>query len=107
MKFVIVLVALFGLALAAPPQSPQDAQVLRQDANVGAEGYNFGVETSDGKSHYEEGQLKNIGTENEALVVRGQFQYIGDDGVTYTVSYIADENGFQPSAAHLPVAPVA
>ncbi|XP_055846608.1 larval cuticle protein 65Ag1-like [Episyrphus balteatus] len=107
MKFVIVFVALFGLALAAPPQSNAEATVLRQDSNVGAEGYQFSVETSDGKSHSEEGQLKNIGTENEALSVRGSFTYLGDDGVTYSVSYVADENGFQPSAAHLPVAPVA
>ncbi|XP_055913240.1 larval cuticle protein 65Ag1-like [Eupeodes corollae] len=102
MKFVIVFVALFGLALAAP--AAQEASIVRSDSNVGAEGYQFAVETSDGKSHSEEGQLKNIGAEDEAIVVRGQYQYIGDDGVTYSVSYIADENGFQPQGAHLPVA---
>ncbi|XP_055912209.1 larval cuticle protein 65Ag1-like [Eupeodes corollae] len=105
MKFVIVLVALFGLALAAP--AAQEASIVRSDSNVGAEGYDFAVETSDGKAHSEQGQLKNIGTEAEALSVKGSFSYIGDDGITYTVNYIADENGFQPSAAHLPVAPVA
>jgi len=60
------------------------------------------VETSDGKRHQEEGELKNAGTENEAMVVRGSYSYVGDDGQTYTVNYIADENGFQPEGAHLP-----
>ena len=63
--------------------------------------------TSDGSSHQEAGQLKNIGSENEAISVTGQFQYVGDDGQTYTVNYVADENGFQPQGAHLPVAPQA
>lgn len=60
------------------------------------------VETSDGKSHQEEGQLKDIGTDHEAIVVRGSFSYVGDDGQQYTVTYLADENGFQPEGEHLP-----
>lgn len=60
------------------------------------------LETSDGKTHQEEGSLKNVGSEDEALVVRGSYSFIADDGQTYTVNYIADENGFQPEGAHLP-----
>ncbi|XP_037939092.1 larval cuticle protein 65Ag1 [Teleopsis dalmanni] len=100
MKFVIVFAALFAIALAAPAQ--QEAQVLRYDSDVQPEGYKFIVETSDGKTHQEEGQLKDAGTDHEAIVVRGSYSYVGDDGVTYTVTYLADENGFQPEGAHLP-----
>jgi hypothetical protein len=60
------------------------------------------VETSDGKSAQEQGQLKNVGTENEAIEVRGQYSYTGPDGVVYTVTYVANENGFQPEGVHLP-----
>lgn len=62
-------------------------------------------ETSDGVSRSEEAQLKNVGTENEALVVRGTVTWIAADGQTYTLNYVADENGFQPEGAHLPRGP--
>ncbi|XP_075162367.1 larval cuticle protein 65Ag1-like [Haematobia irritans] len=104
MKLIVafLFVAVVSCALAAPPQAAQEAQVLRFDSDVQPEGYKFAVETSDGKSHQEEGQLKDVGTDHEAIVVRGSFSYIGDDGQQYTVTYIADENGFQPEGAHLP-----
>ena len=66
--------------------------------------FNYSFEQSDGQKREEQAELKNAGTENEAISVRGSFSFVGDDGQTYTVTYIADENGFQPSAAHLPVA---
>ncbi|EDW72927.2 uncharacterized protein Dwil_GK17266 [Drosophila willistoni] len=107
---VFVLVSIMMLAQAAPPQ--ETAQVLRFDSDVQPEGYKYSlvfplscsVETSDGKSHQEEGQLKDVGTEHEAIVVRGSYSYVGDDGQTYTINYTADENGFQPEGSHLPKA---
>lgn len=68
---------------------------------------NCSYETSDGVAAQAQGQLKNVGTEDEAIVVKGSYQFVGNDGVTYTVKYVADENGFQPEGAHLPVAPEA
>ncbi|EDV51103.1 larval cuticle protein 65Ag1 [Drosophila erecta] len=102
MKFLIVFVALFAVALAAP--NP-DAVILRSDSEVNPDSFKFAWETSDGQSANAEGHLNNIGTENEAIAVRGSYSFTADDGVTYTVNYIADENGFQPQGAHLPVAP--
>lgn len=64
--------------------------------------HSLSVETSDGKSHQEEGQLKHLGPDQDALAVRGFYTYLGDDGQTYTVNYVADENGYQPEGAHLP-----
>uniref|UniRef100_A0A1I8N320 Larval cuticle protein 5 n=1 Tax=Musca domestica TaxID=7370 RepID=A0A1I8N320_MUSDO len=102
MKFLIVFVALFAIALAAPRP---DAEILKSESDVGPEGYSFAVATSDGKSHDEDGKLKDVGTEHEAIVVHGSYSWVDEKtGEKFTVTYVADENGFQPSGAHLPVA---
>ncbi|EDW72934.1 uncharacterized protein Dwil_GK16916 [Drosophila willistoni] len=101
MKFVIVFVALFALAYAAPAG---EVQILKSDSDVGPENFQYAWETSDGQAAQAEGHLNNVGSENESLAVKGSYRFIGDDGVTYEVQYIADENGFQPQGAHLPVA---
>ncbi|XP_017783126.1 PREDICTED: flexible cuticle protein 12-like [Nicrophorus vespilloides] len=103
MKLVFVLAGLIAVSLGAPQGSDKDAVVVKNDLdNIGVDGYNWAYETSNGISANEQGQLNNAGTDNEVIAVRGQFSYIGKDGVSYTVTYIADENGFQPQGAHLP-----
>lgn len=64
----------------------------------------FSFETSDGHSRQEQAEIKNAGTDDEALSVRGSFSFVGDDGQTYTVNFVADENGYQPEGAHIPKA---
>ncbi|XP_047022362.1 flexible cuticle protein 12-like [Helicoverpa zea] len=104
MKSFIVLALCVAVAVAVPVE-PKDAVVVSQSLNnIGVDGYSFGYETSDGKKGSEAGQLKNVGSENEALEVQGEFSYVAPDGITYSVRYIANENGFQPQGAHLPVA---
>uniref|UniRef100_A0A182TJS3 Uncharacterized protein n=1 Tax=Anopheles melas TaxID=34690 RepID=A0A182TJS3_9DIPT len=36
------------------------------------------------------------------LVISGWYRYVGPDGVTYQVKYVADENGYRPLGMHLP-----
>ena len=50
-------------------------------------------ETSDGISRSEEAEIKNQGSDNEILVVRGTVSWVAPDGVRYTISFISDENG--------------
>lgn len=107
MKFIIAFAALTAVCLAAPVDDSSNAQILRyENDNIGIGGYNFAYETSDGVSRSEQAELKNAGQENEALSVRGTITWIAADGQTYTLNYLADENGFQPQGDHLPVAPV-
>lgn len=62
-------------------------------------------ETENRISQAETGQQKNAGTDQASSVVQGTYSYAGDDGNTYTVNYVADENGFRPEGAHLPTPP--
>lgn len=58
-------------------------------------------ETGDGTKAEQAGQLKNLGPDDDGESVTGSFSYVAPDGVTYTVTYIADENGYQPQGSHL------
>lgn len=50
--------------------------------------------------------MKNFGNaQAEAMEARGGFRYTASDGSPIAVTYIANENGFQPSGAHLPTPP--
>ncbi|XP_016933408.4 larval cuticle protein 65Ab1 [Drosophila suzukii] len=104
MKFLIVFVALFALAVARP----NDVQTVKQDSDVQPDKWSSVLETSDGTSIDQQGVLKDIGTEHEAAVVHGSFSWVDEKtGEKFTITYVADENGYQPQGAHLPVAPVA
>ena len=58
-------------------------------------------ETEDGTKAEQSGQLKNLGPNDDGESVTGSFTYVAPDGVTYSVTYVADENGFQPQGTHL------
>ncbi|XP_058464645.1 endocuticle structural glycoprotein SgAbd-5-like [Malaya genurostris] len=104
MKIIVALVALFVFACGNPVPD-KDAQTVRFDNNHnGIDGYSFQVETSNGIKQEEQAELRSFGEDNAAIVVRGSYSFIADDGQLYTVNYIADENGFQPEAPHLPKA---
>lgn len=76
------------------------AEVLRLESDVHPEGYHFNYETSNGVVHEEQGTLQG-----EAISAQGSFQYVSPEGTPVQVHYTADENGFQPTGDHLPVAP--
>ena len=67
--------------------------------------YSWSYETGNGIQAQEQGELKNAGTENEGMSAQGSFSYTADDGTPIQLTYIADENGFQPQGAHLPTPP--
>lgn len=61
-------------------------------------------ETENGISAQEQGGLKAIGP-SAGTAAQGAFQYTSPEGIPIAVSYVADENGFQPQGAHLPTPP--
>jgi len=64
--------------------------------------WNYAFEADNGIKQEAIGQMKQVG-EARVMVMRGSYEYIGANGLVYLVEWIADENGFQASAPHLPV----
>ncbi|KDR12717.1 Endocuticle structural glycoprotein SgAbd-2, partial [Zootermopsis nevadensis] len=63
-------------------------------------------ETGNGIAVEEAGFLKNAGNpETEAQVAQGSASYTSPEGQQIKLTYVADENGFQPQGAHLPTPP--
>lgn len=57
----------------------------------------FRYELDNGQIHSEAGALKDAnGTKDPYVVVSGAYSYQAPDGVTYWVTYTADENGYHP-----------
>ncbi|XP_026273655.1 larval cuticle protein 65Ag1-like [Frankliniella occidentalis] len=112
MRFLIFAV-LFAVAAAAPQFQQQAKPVFRilsDERNIEPSGrYFYSYETENGIKAEEQGdfvQARQQEAEGSA-VVKGSYQFVAPDGQQYTVQYTADENGFHPEGAHLPVAPVA
>ncbi|KAJ8732702.1 hypothetical protein PYW07_015301 [Mythimna separata] len=85
----------------ATSKETQDVKLLRYDfKNDGLGTYSFVYDQSDSSSHNEEGELRNAGTDNEFVAVKGSFSWTDPDGVYHNVDYIADENGYQPLPDH-------
>lgn len=65
----------------------------------------FRYETENGIAAQERGQLKQLGPQEDGISAEGSYQYYAPDGTPISVSYIANEYGFQPQGAHLPTPP--
>ncbi|XP_011312001.1 endocuticle structural glycoprotein SgAbd-3 [Fopius arisanus] len=109
----LILVAICATATWGAPQrgggggggADKDAVITSQTLEVNFDGnYVNNFETSNGISHQETGQPKQI--EGETPVVsQGSDTYTNPEGQQINLVWTADENGFQASGAHLPTAP--
>ncbi|CAG9562067.1 unnamed protein product [Danaus chrysippus] len=102
MKSFVALLTLVAVAAADVSHLDAAAQIVSQDADVFPDQYQYSYQTSNGIQGQERGALKNVGREDEAIEVQGSNSYVGQDGQTYSVQYVANENGYQPQGAHLP-----
>ncbi|XP_035786044.1 endocuticle structural glycoprotein SgAbd-2-like [Anopheles albimanus] len=68
--------------------------------------YKFGYESANGIAAQEQGFVKNGGSkDHEVQVAHGSFSYTDPHGHPVSVSYVADENGFQAKGSHIPTPP--
>lgn len=104
LRILFLFVTLLCVAFAAI-DNEREVKILRQEQQVNSDGYRYAFETDDGTKAEQEGELKVIDKDLSIGIARGNYAYTGDDGNSYSVSFVADENGYQPQGDHLPVAP--
>ncbi|XP_042218150.1 cuticle protein AMP1A-like isoform X3 [Homarus americanus] len=112
MKFVVF--ALLATVATAAPQyaapapasrygsESKEIPIVRHDFVQGDHGsYQLDMETGNGIKVSESGAPGAEG----AIASSGSYSYTAPDGTPVEVTYVADENGFQPQSDLLPVAP--
>ncbi|XP_065368925.1 endocuticle structural protein SgAbd-6-like [Calliphora vicina] len=101
-----VFIAVLAVTTAASIGNNKDSTyvpILRQGEEKTDDGsFTYYYESADGAKRQEVGIVKNAGTDEETLVVKGSWSYFDQNGNEVIVEYIADENGFQPQGTHIP-----
>merc|ERR1712105_270366 len=124
MKSMMLIAVLLAVAGAVPQESAQFFEEQRpqsyqeqgsqvaivkqaQEHDTAQQKYSYSFEADNGIAVSESGNQKEIGptVEDIGTVARGSYSYPAPDGNRYTVNWVADENGFQPTGAHLPTPP--
>ncbi|XP_065089682.1 cuticle protein CP14.6-like [Ochlerotatus camptorhynchus] len=109
MKLFIALSALMAMAAAGGDHYVEHKHIpivhseLFQSSNGQ---FKYAYESGNGIQVQEEGHVKNLGNkDHEINVAQGSYSYVDPHGVPVSVSYVADENGFQAHGSHLPTPP--
>ncbi|XP_060651815.1 larval cuticle protein 1-like [Drosophila nasuta] len=97
-KFLMIC-AIVGLAAAFPgvPVVDEVDGVISRSEDIRPDGFDSKLETSNGINDQRSG--------DEHGNIKGSFSWISSDGEHIQISYVADENGYQPSGAVLPTPP--
>merc|ERR1712137_724092 len=118
MKSMFLVAALLAVAAAYPLELEEveaSTEIYREpilivkssSVNDPEKGiYSYSFEGANGIILSADGQQKQIGEKEEeaGVVSKGSYSY-QMDGMTYTVDWVADENGFRASGEHLPTPP--
>lgn len=100
---VLVFSSLLALALSAPAQEP--VAIVSQDSDIQPDGtFQWTYESADGTKQQQNGAPKPVDKE-VAEVLQGAVSWTDPEGGKHELSYVADENGFQPQGADVPVPP--
>ncbi|XP_017759810.1 PREDICTED: larval cuticle protein LCP-17-like [Eufriesea mexicana] len=99
---VVLAILVVSVSTAPVDNTPVPIVAYTADGPNPDGSYVFNYETGNGIKVEEHGQLKQLNDTNSVVVVQGSYSYSDADGVPVALSYVADENGFQPKGEHLP-----
>ncbi|KAF9798822.1 hypothetical protein SFRURICE_020387 [Spodoptera frugiperda] len=88
--------------------SDQAANVLRYDNVINPDGsYSYALETDNGIAAAAQGTPRDFGGNPPIVPVvsQGSFSWTSPEGQPIVISYVADENGYQPTGDAIPTAP--
>ncbi|XP_055610531.1 cuticle protein CP14.6-like [Uranotaenia lowii] len=110
LKLLIALSAMLALAAALGDYHQVEHKhipIVHSELVQSNDGkFRYSYESANGIQVQEEGHVKNLGSkDHEINVAHGSYSYVDPHGVPVSVSYIADENGFQVKGSHIPVPP--
>ncbi|XP_019548508.3 endocuticle structural glycoprotein SgAbd-2-like [Aedes albopictus] len=110
MKLFIALFALVALVAAGGDHYEEHKQhipIVHSELVQSNDGtFKFGYESANGIVAQEAGHVKNFGSkDHEANFAQGSYSYVDPHGEVVSVSYVADENGFQAHGSHIPTPP--
>nr|CAD7461588.1 unnamed protein product [Timema tahoe] len=107
--FAVVAMAMVALSMARPQQPSTSPIPIISYENEGVNfdgSYKWSYETANEIRAEETGFVKNLGVaDQETQVAQGSYSYTDPEGNKIALTYIADENGFQPVGSHIPTPP--
>nr|XP_027208971.1 cuticle protein AMP1A-like [Penaeus vannamei] len=96
---IIILACLAALAVATPQFEDRVVALLRDDRVANEDGtFSYALEADNGINTAVEGVVGSAGQINQA----GSYTYTLADGTQAVVTFVANENGFQPQSSILP-----
>ena len=95
-QFVIASLVAFAAANAVVSDDAH-AEITLFKSDVRADGFDSALETSN--------SIHQVASGDEHGNIHGEYSYISPEGEHVSVSYVADENGYQPSSDLLPTPP--
>ncbi|XP_069686410.1 endocuticle structural glycoprotein SgAbd-2-like [Periplaneta americana] len=112
MQTVAALLMLVAVAVASPfPQEVRQGVIpvlQRTEVRDDVGQFSLSYLSGDGTTFSEQGALKPTADGSDhVLVKQGSFSFTSPEGNPIKLTYVADEYGFRPEGAHLPVAPPA